>query len=144
MTERAHTQASYNCLKRVSQTQNELISNVKRKTFKDAVHKVFINDMIWSLAKWTKSKKKSLLLVSLLCTSCDAELSVFNFSDKVNMFKNIFYSQTVADLSNISDKKALMSHTSFNPSLNFFTDKLSIFNEMLYEDIWAVLASKLL
>ena len=59
------------------------------------------------------SKKKRLLSVSSLCISCNADSTAFKFINKIKMFRNAFFSQTQADLSDISDKKILMPHTNF-------------------------------
>ena len=72
-----------------------------------------INNIIWSLAQWVRSKKKRLLLVSSLYINCNADSTAFKFIDKKNMFRNAFFSKTQADLFNILDKKTLMSHMSF-------------------------------
>ena len=59
------------------------------------------------------------------------------------MFRNVFFLQTQADLINISDKKTLMPHTNFQPATNIFFNKLEISDEVLYEDIYSILASKM-
>ena len=61
----------------------------------------------------------------------------------MNMFKNAFFSQTQADLSNISDKKTLISYINFQPAAETFSNKLEISDEVLYKDICSILASKL-
>ena len=61
----------------------------------------------------------------------------------MNMFRNAFFLQTQANLSDISDKKILMSHTNFQSVTDTFSNKLEISDEMLYKDIYLILASKL-
>ena len=57
--------------------------------------------------------KKKLLSVLSLYTSCNADPTAFKFIDKVDMFRNAFFLQTQADLSDISDKKTLIPHINF-------------------------------
>jgi len=141
--ERARTQASYDQLKTACRARDKLISNAKRKSFRDAVHQASVDGTIWPLARWARGKKKGLSLVPPLRTNRDAEPSAFDFSDKVNMFKNAFYPQTEADLSDILDKEALMPRTNFQPVADTFSDKLEISDEVSYDDIRSTLASKL-
>ena len=63
--------------------------------------------------QWVRCKKKGLLLVPPLYTNCNADPTAFKFINKIDMFRNAFFSQTQADLSDISDKKTLMPHTDF-------------------------------
>ena len=104
---------------------------------------MFINGMILPLAQWARGKKKRLLSVPPLCTNCNAYPTAFKFIDKVNMFRNAFFLQTQADLLDISDKKTLMSHINFQPAADTFSNKLEISDEMSYDDIYSILASKL-
>ena len=60
------------------------------------------------------------------------------------MFRNAFFLQTQADLSDILDKKTLMSHMNFQPATEIFSNKLEISDKMSYKDIHSNLASKLL
>ena len=83
------------------------------------------------------------MLVLSLYTKCNADSTAFKFIDKINMFRNAFFSQTQADLLDISDKKTLMSYTNFQSAADIFSNKLEISDKMLYEDICSILASKL-
>ena len=60
------------------------------------------------------------------------------------MFRNAFFLQTQVDLLDKLDKKTLMSCTNFQPAADTFSNKLKISDEILYEDIYSILASKLL
>ena len=60
------------------------------------------------------------------------------------MFRNAFFSQTQADLLDISDKKTLMPHTNFQSAADTFSNKIEISDKMLYKDICSILASKLI
>ena len=100
--------------------------------------------MIWSLTQWVRSKKKRLLLVSSLCTNCNADSTAFKFIDKIDMFRNAFFLQTQADLSDISDKKTHMSHMNFQPAADTFSNQLDISDKVLHKDICSILAIKLL
>ena len=59
------------------------------------------------------------------------------------MFRNAFFSQIQVDLSDILDKKILMPHIFFYSAADTFSSKLEISDEMLYEDIYSILTSKL-
>ena len=60
------------------------------------------------------------------------------------MFRNVFFLQTQADLSDILDKKIFMSHTNFLLAANTFFNSLEISDKVSYKDVHSILASKLL
>ena len=102
-----------------------------------------MNSRIWPLTQWARGKKKKLSLVLTLCTNCNADPTTFKFIDKIDMFRNVFFLQTQADLSDISDKKTLMTHINFQSAADTFFNKLEISDKVLYKDIYSILASKL-
>ena len=59
------------------------------------------------------------------------------------MFRNAFFLHTQADLSDISDKKILISHVNFKSAADIFFNKLEISDEVLYKVICSILISKL-
>ena len=61
----------------------------------------------------TLGKKKKLLSVLSLHTSCNADSTAFKFINKVNMFRNAFFLQIQVDFSDLSDKKTLMPYINF-------------------------------
>ena len=102
-----------------------------------------VDNIIQLLTQWARGKKKRLLLVPPLYISCNADSTAFKFIDKVNMFRNTFFLQTQADLSDISDKKTLMSCTNFQSAADTFFNRLEISDKVLYKDIYLISASKL-
>ena len=60
------------------------------------------------------------------------------------MFRNAFFLQIQADLSDITDEKILMSYMNFYSAADIFFNKLEISDKVLYKDIYSIPASKLI
>jgi exonuclease III len=141
--ERTKTPESYEHLKTASRARDKLVTNSKRKSFRNAVHQASTDGTIWPLARWARGKKKGLSPVPPLRTSRDAEPTAFEFADKVDMFKDAFFPQTEADLSDIPDTERLMPRSAFRPDSGSFSNDLEVSSEVSYEDIRSILSSKL-